>query len=91
MGIIEMAKTKILSVSMPDAQFKVAERTARAENRTMSELVREALRRYEKERRRELMDEARRRAATLGINEADVPRIVREWRKQRRNREPSKA
>jgi hypothetical protein len=39
--------------NIPEAQFKAAEQTAKAENRTMSELFREALRRYEKERRNE--------------------------------------
>lgn len=72
-----MAKARILSVSMPDAQAKVAEQIAKAENRTMSELVREALRRYERDRRREIMNEARRHAITLGITEDDVPRIVK--------------
>ena len=42
-----MRNTKTISVSLPPAQLKVAERIARKENRTMSELVREALRRYE--------------------------------------------
>ena len=43
----------VFSISIPEAQFKAAEQIAKAENRTMSELVREALGRYEKERREE--------------------------------------
>jgi predicted DNA-binding protein len=42
-----MRTTKTLSVSLPPAQLKRAERLARRENRTLSELVREALRHYE--------------------------------------------
>ena len=42
-----MRTTKTLSVSLPPAQFKRAERLAKRENRTLSELVREALRQYE--------------------------------------------
>jgi Arc/MetJ-type ribon-helix-helix transcriptional regulator len=39
--------TKTISISLPPKQLKAAERIAKRENRTMSELVREALRRYE--------------------------------------------
>src|ERR1700688_3579613 len=42
-----MRTSKTLSVSLPPAQFKRAERLAKRENRTLSGLVREALRRYE--------------------------------------------
>jgi len=42
-----MRTTKTLSVSLPPAQLKRAERLAKRENRTLSELVREALRHYE--------------------------------------------
>lgn len=44
-----MRTTKTVSISLPPAQLRKAERIARRENRTMSELVREALRRYEEE------------------------------------------
>jgi metal-responsive CopG/Arc/MetJ family transcriptional regulator len=42
-----MSTSKTLSVSLPPAQLKRAERLAKRENRTLSELVREALRQYE--------------------------------------------
>ena len=42
-----MRTSKTLSVSLPPAQLKKAERLAKRENRTLSELVREALRQYE--------------------------------------------
>ena len=41
-----MRTTKVLSVSLPPEMFNWAEEVARAEHRTMSELVREALRAY---------------------------------------------
>ncbi|HEY1242378.1 MAG TPA: CopG family transcriptional regulator [Bryobacteraceae bacterium] len=42
-----MRTSKTLSVSLPPAQLKRVERLAKRENRTLSELVREALRQYE--------------------------------------------
>jgi len=43
-----MRTSKTLSISLPPAQLKAAKNLARKENRTMSELVREALRQYQK-------------------------------------------
>lgn len=54
-----MRTTKVISVSLPEAQYKKAVRLAKKENRTMSELMREALRAYEAEKQRR--DEAFRR------------------------------
>ncbi|MGH9480658.1 MAG: ribbon-helix-helix protein, CopG family [Terriglobales bacterium] len=42
-----MRTSKTISFSLPPAQFQKAAQLARKENRTMSELIREALRRYE--------------------------------------------
>jgi len=67
---------------MPEAQLKAAERMAKAENRTMSELFREALRRYQQERRESLIGKYRQRAETRGITEADVVRIIEETRRK---------
>ncbi len=41
-----MRTTKVLSVSLPPEMLSWAEEVARSEQRTMSELVREALRAY---------------------------------------------
>ena len=41
-----MRTTKSVTISLPPEQLKAAERLAKKENRTMSELFREALRRY---------------------------------------------
>jgi predicted DNA-binding protein len=42
-----MRTSKTISVSLPPEQLKRTERLAKRENRTLSELVREALRQYE--------------------------------------------
>jgi metal-responsive CopG/Arc/MetJ family transcriptional regulator len=42
-----MRTTKSVTISLPPEQLKTAERLAKRESRTMSELFREALRRYE--------------------------------------------
>jgi hypothetical protein len=42
-----MRNTRVYSITMPPEMAKQAERLARKENRTMSELMREALRRYQ--------------------------------------------
>lgn len=60
---------------------------AKAENRTMSELVREALRTYEKQRRAEITAKYRKSAEASGITEADVVRIVKEYRAKQRGNE----
>jgi len=43
-----MRTTKVYSITMPPDLAKQAERLAKKENRTMSELMREALRRYQR-------------------------------------------
>lgn len=43
-----MRTTRVYSITMPPALAKQAEALARKENRTMSELMREALRRYQR-------------------------------------------
>jgi metal-responsive CopG/Arc/MetJ family transcriptional regulator len=89
---IDMRSTKVISISMPEAQAKAAEQLAKAENRTMSELVREALRTYEKQKRTEMTAKYRKKAEERGITEADVVRIIREFRKEQREKnKPSRS
>lgn len=71
--------------------FEEAQALAKQENRTMSELVREALRRYEREqffkRARALMKPA---ADRLGIhNEEDVVELARQVRREMAKEERS--
>ncbi len=44
-----MRTTKSVTISLPPAQLRIAERLAKKQNRTMSELFREALRRFEED------------------------------------------
>ena len=78
-----MRTTRTWTISLPPALGKEAERTAREENRTKSELVREALRMYLEERRwRKLQQKTALQAQALGIRtEEDVDRLVHAVRK----------
>lgn len=78
-----MRTTKTWTVSLPPGLVREAERTAREEDRTRSELVREALRAYIEERRwRKLQRDTAARAAVLGLcSEDDVERLVDAGRK----------
>jgi predicted transcriptional regulator len=80
-----MRTTTPVSITLPAEMLKRAKRLAKTENRTMSELMREAYREYERKRRWDEVNEyGREKAAALGITEKDVPRIVKEWRKEQR-------
>jgi Arc/MetJ-type ribon-helix-helix transcriptional regulator len=81
-----MRSTKVISISMPEAQIKAAEQLAKAENRTMSELVREALRSYEKQKRADTTEKYRSKAKERGLTEEDVVRIIKEWRTEKRGK-----
>lgn len=78
-----MRTTRTWTVSLPPGLVREAERTAKEENRTKSELVREALRMYLEERRwRKLQQMTALRAQALGIRtEKDVDRLVHAVRK----------
>jgi len=78
-----MRTTQTWTVSLPPNLVREAERTAKEEDRTKSELVREALRMYIEERHwRKLQRETAIRAQALGLQgEEDVVRLVRAGRK----------
>lgn len=78
--------TKLLTISiMPDFLDEV-EKIAKEENRTKSELIREALRRYIENREfRRLQRFGAKQAKKLGIKEGDVQRIVDEYRAEQSN------
>jgi len=79
-----MRTSKILSLSLPPTLLREAERVAKKEGRTKSELFREALRRYLQERRwAELRQYGAKQASTLGLKETDVERLITEHRKGR--------
>ena len=72
---------KILSVAIPDELMRDAEAIARAQGKTKSELVREALRRQvELEHLRELQQHGRGLAEERGVGPEDVEALVDELR-----------
>lgn len=82
-----MRNTKVVSISMPAEMLEAAESIARQENRTMSELIREALRVYQRQRQswQNVFAYGEANARRLGIqDEQDVVRVVREQRQQKR-------
>lgn len=78
-----MRITRTWTISLPPGLVREAQRTAKEENRTKSELVREALRMYLEERRwRKLQQKTALQAQALGIRtEEDVDRLVHAVRK----------
>jgi CopG family transcriptional regulator/antitoxin EndoAI len=79
-----MAMPRILSVSIPDELMRDTEEIARAQGRTKSELVREALRRHiQLEHLRELQRYGRRRAEERGVGPEDAEALVDELRARR--------
>ena len=85
-----MRTAKTISITVPPEMLERALAMAKKENRTMSELIREALRQYE---RRNWWDEmnayGQGRAKELGLTEADVAPLVKAVRKERRARRSS--
>jgi CopG family transcriptional regulator/antitoxin EndoAI len=79
-----MRTTKVVSITMPPPLFEAAQTLAKQENRTMSELVREALRRYQRERDwEEIQAYGRAAAERAGIHtEEDVVNLVRQVRRE---------
>jgi metal-responsive CopG/Arc/MetJ family transcriptional regulator len=81
-----MRTSRVISITLPPAMLAQAERLAKKEHRTMSELFREALRRYQRDRKwDELNAYGRSRARELGIAESDVVGIVKSYRKEHRS------
>jgi CopG family transcriptional regulator / antitoxin EndoAI len=79
---------KTLSITLPPEMLDNAERLAKKEQRTMSELVREALRRYE---RNSIWEEigpyGQQSAARAGIKtDEDVVKTIHDFRRERRRR-----
>lgn len=79
-----MRTTRTLSITLPPEMLERAEEMARKEKRTMSELVREALRQYETGQWwAEMNAYGRARASELGLTEADVASAVLDVRRKR--------
>lgn len=77
-----MRSTKLITISLSSGLLKKAEQAAKEENRTRSELLREALRRYLEEREwRRVYRYGETRARRLGVDEEEVERFVDDVRK----------
>jgi len=82
-----MRTSKILSITLPPAMLAEAERLAKQEHRTKSELVREALRRYMQAREWETIRAyGSAKAKELGITEDDVEHLIHEYRSEKRRK-----
>ena len=78
-----MRTSKVLSLSLPPTLLREAERLAKKEGRTKSELFREALRRYLQERRWAELRRYGTQQTRIGLMETDIERLVSEYRKDR--------
>jgi CopG family transcriptional regulator / antitoxin EndoAI len=79
-----MRTSKVTSLSLPPKLLREAERLARREGRTKSELFREALRRYLADSRwREFQEFGRSQSRKLALKESDVDRLLQEYRTER--------
>ena len=86
-----MRESKVRSFSLPPGQLRQVEARAKKEHRTMSELIREALRRYLYERDlEELRARSLARTARPGITETDVVPLTHEFRSERREKKTKK-
>ena len=85
-----MRTSKTLSITLPPEMLAAAVEMARREHRTMSELVREALREYERNNwwaQSNAYGQAK--ARERGLSENDVEQQVAEVRRERRERKAS--
>lgn len=77
-----MRSTKILSLSLSPTLLREAEKVAKQERRTKSELFREALRRYIQERDwAQLQQYGAGQSKRLNIKESDIRALISEYRK----------
>ena len=81
-----MRTTQTLSVTLPPGMLTRAERLAKREHRTVSELVREALRHYERKSWWDEMNEyGRKTAEAAGVKtEQEVVEAIHSKRQQKR-------
>jgi len=79
--------TKLISISIMPDFLREVEKVAKEENRTKSELIREALRRYIEDREWEKLTRyARIKSAETGIKtEEDIQRVVDDFRGEQSN------
>lgn len=88
-----MRTTQVLSITLPSPMLDEARDLAKQENRTMSELVREALRQYQRQKRWETVTAfARANAQTASLNdERDVVDMIHQFRREQRTRKAARS
>ena len=73
------------TITLTSELFEEVSEQARAEGKTPDELVAEAARRLLRTRKLDLfVDRNRRDAEAKGLRESDVPRLISEYRRERR-------
>lgn len=75
--------TQTINISLPTDLLKSADKLAKKEFRTRSELIREALRAYVRELSawEEIFEYGKKQAKKLGIKQKDIPRLIDEYRR----------
>jgi metal-responsive CopG/Arc/MetJ family transcriptional regulator len=81
-----MRTTRVVSITLPPPLFKQAQALAKKENRTMSELMREALRRYQSEQDwQQIRAYGMLAAAKADVKtEEDVVNLIHEFRREQK-------
>ena len=75
------------SVKMPSSLLAEVQAAANEEHRSPDELVREAIERYLRDRRwQRLLAYGEQQARSLGLTDADVPRLIEEYRQEHQSR-----
>jgi predicted transcriptional regulator len=78
-----MAMEHMENLSLPDALQAEIEKVARAQERTVNEVLAEAVDRYIKEKQwQSLKSYGRQKARERGIKESDLPRLIAESRRE---------
>ena len=81
-----MRISKLVTISLLPELLEEAEKLAKAERRTRSEFFREAIRRYIEDKKWEgIYRYGRMKAQEQGLAEADVERLVEEYRAEQKN------
>ena len=76
-------KSKVITFSLPPRMAEQVRQLMEDEGRTMSELIREALRQYmENKEQRSILRYGHRRAREMGISPEDVERLVDDYRSE---------
>jgi Arc/MetJ-type ribon-helix-helix transcriptional regulator len=75
------------SVKMPPSLLAEVQAAANEEHRSRDEVVREAIERYLRNRRwQRLLAYGEQQARSLGLTDADVPRLIEEYRQEHQGR-----